>query len=295
MATCAAPPLTWPWSFKTMTRTRQPSVRECYSTRRATSTRRPRRAPLICSRRSMLRRIPLVITSAVAPSSPVCHTSFVGVNPRLLEHLRGVLHWLFFSPVQQLVLCDSTDFDYSPFLTKELIAASGKTVEVLRFSGSSEVVARRGKGFGEGELMRFVLNNSSTIRNANAFFKVTGKLWVSNIGDFRLRSGQRAYFSQPLRGSGRVDTRFYYVGKDIFQRDFIDAYERVDDSNGVFLEHAYCQSIPVHEHHSYTGPFLPDIHGISGTTALPSTVHPLRFALKSRAWSVRSKLVGLLK
>jgi hypothetical protein len=233
--------------------------------------------------------IPLVITSAVQPTLGVYKTDLQHADVRLREHLRGLTYWIFHTNVQRIVVCDSTDFDYRDVIPNFLLNVTNKDIELLRFRGNVEAVEKRGKGFGEGELMSYALANSRILRESEAFFKVTGKLWVTNLDRFRLAAQQLAYFYQPFRTPSIVDTRFYYIRKDIFQTLFEGAYRRVDDKRGVYLEHVYRRSIPDESRENFTSRFVPRLFGVSGSTGGFQDESTVRFELRRVAWSIRTR------
>jgi hypothetical protein len=240
---------------------------------------------------------PLVITSAVRAVAPF--TKLNDPGERLSAYLQGIAYWLFFSQIQEIIICDSSQFDYAKLIPRELVDSTGKRVEILSFNGSTDVIARRGKGYGEGETMRFVLENSELVARSRAFFKVTGKLWVSNLEAFSLGSGQQAYFYRPrfrVREEPRlVDTRFYFTDKQLFLDYLADAYRRVDDSAGFFLEHAYYASLPEDRTGRFTSPFLPRLHGIAGTSTSSVEDGALRFRARQLAWRLRTTLLPGLR
>ncbi len=74
----------------------------------------------------------------------------------------------------------------------------GKELEFLQVDSSPRTVFQ-GKGFGEGDLIRQALEQSTFLRGADAFMKVTGKLYAPGWENVFTGSGEgEFYFSAPV-------------------------------------------------------------------------------------------------
>lgn len=212
--------------------------------------------------------VPLLITSAIRPSAP--YVELRDVQARLDATLVALERWRVLAPNLSIVFCDGSDFDLascgSPYLSIL------RDVEIIKFANDSVETFRRGKGFGEGEIIAHALDKSRVLGSANGFFKCTGKLWVENFP--QLLSSIRAplqidrYFSRgSLLSADRCDTRFYYVDKRLYYERLRDCHKAVDDHAGIYLEHCFSRALAGPIMSSAVFAVLPQIRGVSGSTA----------------------------
>lgn len=160
---------------------------------------------------------------------------------RLQHYLCALVAWSRTKNVQRIVLAENsnTDFDFSNVIRH--MERAGKEIEVLVFDGNKEA-ERLGKGFGEGEILEYVYNNSILLRRNTAFYKVTGRLFVSNFDDVsRCTSSADAFHAKfSKRGKPpKISTTFFKCSLALFGTRLVDAYRQVDEHNGVFIEHVY--------------------------------------------------------
>lgn len=184
----------------------------------------------------------LIITSCVNPFS-----SFVAikdVSERELLHIRALKRWLTESSFVSVIICDNSNYVYSEDLS-QLALDNGKKLEILSFSGNKDKGLQFGKGFGEGELMKYIMINSDLIKKYDSFFKVTGKLFVENISLMNDVNNSDFVFSIPIKyfymkqNVDLVYTNFYYAKIKSFELYLMNAYLDVRDNQGVYLEHVY--------------------------------------------------------
>lgn len=191
-------------------------------------------------------QVPIVMPSAVRAIAP-----FTRINQpeaRLSLVLDGIEKWKSISPTSPIVICDGSGYD----LTPEVHYRFGKkNIEVLCFTNNLTNVLNKGKGYGEGEILNFTINNSDTLKNADYFSKCTSKLWVSNYLDllnhcnFDLTCdliAKRRYlpwFTEPQC----VDTRFYIVRKEFYINRLTNLHHNVNDEAGFFLEHCFLRGL----------------------------------------------------
>jgi hypothetical protein len=152
----------------------------------------------------------------------------------------------------------------------------GKEIELLSFQGNNELVANYGKGYGEGEIMQFVMSSSSLITRVDSFLKVTGRLKLVNAGKllrdcnhwenyFMPISLLRPRFMVPKAARSCVDTRVYYSTRIFFADVLLNAYKEVRDNNTFFLEHAYHKAIANSSVSVRCFSIPPEITGMSGS------------------------------
>ena len=218
-------------------------------------------------------RCALIIPSTVHVSAS--HTILVDPEERREQYIDAISFFITKSPLTRIIVCDNSGFRYSEAFY-DLALSYNKEIELLSFHGNDELVAKYGKGYGEGEIMQFVLSNSSLIKSVDGFLKVTGRLKVANVGKllrhcnhgenyFNPISLLRPRFMAPKAARCCVDTRVYYSTKKFFRDILLDAYKEVRDNNVFFLEHAYHKAIADSTVKVKCFPVAPEITGVSGS------------------------------
>ncbi|SEW14430.1 hypothetical protein SAMN05428988_2454 [Chitinophaga sp. YR573] len=214
----------------------------------------------------------LIVTSTVYVNSSF--TALTDPAVRKEQYVDSILFYLEKPWLTAMIVCDNSGFDFSTVATIQQLAASrNKQIELLSFEVDSDRVLKSGKGYGEGAIMNFILDNSHLIQQYDFFYKVTGRVKVTNIDE--IVAGVTApvtYFEKVgvnlNRNSKAVDTRFYRCSKDVFIRYLSNAFLNVDDSNGYYLEHAYFDALNENGLHYYYFDKVPIYKGVSGTTGL---------------------------
>jgi len=190
----------------------------------------------------------LIITSCIKPFS-----SFVELkNPveRELLHISALKRWIIESNFKSIIICDNSNYVYAKEF-QELALQNNKELEILAFTGNHQKGLEYGKGYGEGELMKYVLETSEIIKKCDSFFKVTGKLFVENYLFINNNKIKNCDFIFPIpiinvfskREINLVHTTFYYAKVKIFKLHLINAYLKVRDNEGIYLEHVYFNSL----------------------------------------------------
>jgi hypothetical protein len=159
---------------------------------------------------------PLLVTSAVRPSDPTVVLS--NHDQRIRYTLDALSEWLRMHPTLQIVICDGSGYDFSPVLVQMF---PNHRIEALHFQNSSALVRQLGKGYGEGEIVKYALQHSNLLASSTFFAKCTSKLWVNNF-DACVRHWNgtmlfQAKISNVLKNSPlvfrHIDTRFYLIDR----------------------------------------------------------------------------------
>lgn len=215
----------------------------------------------------------LVITSSVYVSAP--YTVLVDPEERKKQYHESILFFIKESPLTKIIVCDNSGYHYSESLY-DLAISHNKEIELLSFQGNNELVATYGKGYGEGEIMQFVLTNSKLINGVEGFLKVTGRLKLVNI-DRLLRKCDhwenyfmpvsliRPRFMVPKPARACVEVKAYYTTKKYFKDVLFNAHAEVRDKNTFFLEHAYHKAMATSPVNVKCFPTPPEFVGISGS------------------------------
>lgn len=224
-------------------------------------------------------KIPVIITCAVKISDT---TAVLKSEAERMSQYRESILTLIEQGVDSIIICENSN---SPVLTDELLliaSRNGVELEQLIFSGDKEAVKQKGKGYGEGQMMEFVLNNSQVIRGCKGFVKITGRLILKNIMYFIKQIQARELDCLFFRdGSAKVDTRFYYCQIGLFNDILVNSYEKVNDIRGVYLEHVYLNALALNCNMRSISVDYPLMTGISGSTGLNYDLSLTKYTIKN--------------
>jgi len=213
-------------------------------------------------------RIPVLLTSSV-----VAHDTRVALThtpDRIAFALESVACWLELYPQISLVLCDGSNHDFSAAVSQAFPTAQ---IECICFENDQQAVRQQGRGFGEGEIVRYALAHSHMIAAAGAFAKCSSKLWVSNYDEcLRDWNGEllcKAVFDNvfsPFKGTSLayIDTRFYIASVAFYRQHFQDAHLSINVAAGKGLEECFLEAF---NHRQMQGVLLnvpPVIEGVGG-------------------------------
>lgn len=221
--------------------------------------------------------LPLVVTTAFSPKSDVPYLALKKGDLRTRETIYAITWWICRSEFAKIVVVETTgDETLSEPLTA-LARSCGKRLEYIAIENDNESIARCGKGFGEGYALDIALGKSSILAACEGFFKCTGKIIVENYLDcVEHADSQQFYFDVPRGSSNFVDTRFYFTSKNFWEANLRNAYKKVDDSKGVFLENAYYASIAKVAEIPYN-PVVIRLRGVSGTSSETFAIGPVMY------------------
>jgi hypothetical protein len=187
----------------------------------------------------------LVMTATFRPAADTPGLIVSDEQQRLFQYLCALVSWTRVAHVRRIVFGENsnTTFDFSPAV--RYAEEAGKEMEVLVFDGNREVT-RYGKGYGEGEILEHVYRRSRLLQAAPAFYKVTGRLFVSNFDAISEATSTPDAFQRKEKQAKdgpprpcKVVTTFYKCSLALFGRRLMRAYTQVDDRQGVFIEHVY--------------------------------------------------------
>lgn len=212
--------------------------------------------------------IPILLTSSVIAYD--AEVRLADQNKRLEFSLESLRQWKKRFPHQPIVVCDGSSFDFQPYVKKFL---PYDNIECLFFENDQTRVAQHGRGYGEGEIVRYALQHSQRIQQAGCFAKCSSKLWVTNFeacaqawqGELLLQGIFTGVF-EPWQETvfSYIDTRFYISSIDAYQTFFQDAHLRIREKEGFGLENAFHQIFLENRLHRALSPVAPVICGVGG-------------------------------
>lgn len=212
-----------------------------------------------------------IVTGTIRPSSQMGQLVVRDEKERLEQYLQGLSLLIESEAFSKIIFAENSNYGGDPFETLQQSAREHQTcLEYLSFQGDTEQTCIHGKGYGEGEIMKYVFEHSELLKNEPYFVKMTGRLQIDNIAKITAklkRSGTYFNIPNPTRRD-IYDTRIYAMPVKQFEEYFLDEYEHVMDRDGIFLEHVYTGILKEHNIHVSNFPLYPRIRGISGSGGL---------------------------
>src|ERR1019366_7445454 len=210
---------------------------------------------------------PILLTSCVVVSDH--SVSLKDENSRIRLTIESIEKWLAISSDLRLVICDGSNFNFSRIILEKFPEVN---IECLFFENNKELVGLYGKGYGEGEIVKYALLNSVYLKESDFFAKCTAKLWVENFfeclkcsnGTFLCKGYFSNVFSFKKTQFSYVDTRFYLVNKSFYLKNLVSAYLNVGGEQGLSLEHCFRDVILKEKYKKIMFNVPPVICGVGG-------------------------------
>lgn len=235
----------------------------------------------------MIDDICLIITGTISPPNGVYGLSIIDSDIRKKQYLDSIKYYIEKTRIKKIIYCDNSLAKEETEL-KLLAREYGKQFEWLTFVGDNAMVIEKGKGFGEGEIMKYVFENSEIVLKCQRFIKVTGRLVVKNI-DNVVKSSRKEKFYCNIEGN-KIYTNFYIMPIKMYMDSFYNAYKQVDDRSGFFLEHSFYQSAKKNCLKIKMFSCYPNIIGVSGSSGKDYYL-PLKSRIKR---SVKGKIYNFI-
>jgi len=195
--------------------------------------------------------------------------AMTNVAARLLTAKAAVFFWAA-QGVQKIVIADATGGELIQGDDLSLLRQMNVQLEQISYNQNSEVVVAKGKGYAEGLLIQFALNNSQLIKSSDFLYKCTGKIYCRNFDSIRqmIESGciKNIFWRHVYDGDLSkpwADMRFFYASKEFCKNVLIPAYLNSDDA--VAAAEYYCFSA-LNEKLQLAKATRPLLSGFSGGT-----------------------------
>ena len=208
-------------------------------------------------------KVCLIITGCINPNPDVPVLALKSFDERRRQYIDSIIFYLEKTNFKYIIFCDNSNAEEDEELYK-IAEKYGKKFEWISFQGNDSKVIEKGKGYGEVEIINYVIAHSEQIQQCNYLVKVTGRLKILNINWFtKLSKDEVDYFL--LRENNFVDTRCYGVKISTFEKYFSGTGEAVNDKKGVYLEHVFYNVISEHALKYKLFPIEPEFAGVSGS------------------------------
>lgn len=238
---------------------------------------------------------PILLTSSViAMDSSVVLKS---QESRIFHTLESIGRWGEISPNNQFVICDGSGFDFSPLLKEHF---PNLNIESIYFMNDGDLIKKHGKGYGEGEIIRYALEHSQFLKKTDWFVKCTAKLWVNNFmsclkqwnGEFVCKAFFANVFSFKATSLEYIDTRFYISKKSFYLAHFSVAYKALGIDNGSSIEEEFLKvvrNLALKKYMFSNPPIISGVGGGSGKYYNTSSIRQFKEMLRTKLVMYNSK------
>lgn len=230
-------------------------------------------------------RFALILTGCIAPNSNTGFLTISSYSERLKQYRDSILWAIDETDVKYIIYSDNSGFEAQMDLI-ERASLKNKELEWLSFKGDTENVVKYGKGYGEGEILDYIMQNSKLIRKVSYFCKLTGRVRNQNITKFLNMAKMSSVYLITTKMCfqnrfKQIDTRFYGMPVKHYLEYYLRVYKSVNDSERVFLENCfYDQYIKCHDN-SAKLLYYPDIRGVSGSTGTKYDIPQYKILIKA--------------
>lgn len=189
---------------------------------------------------------PILLTSSVVAMDPT--VLLKDQESRVFHTIESIQKWSKIAPNAQFVICDGSGFDFT-YLLKERFPCLD--IECLFFINDSQKIQHYGKGYGEGEIIRYALAHSVYLSQSTWFAKCTAKLWVENFlecasewnSQFLCKAFFSHIFSLKKTQLEYIDTRFYLVDKTFYMKYFSDVHLELGGEHVMSIEENFLKVV----------------------------------------------------
>lgn len=240
------------------------------------------------------RKLLLLLTATIDPKGMIL-TGRQSPTARLRDYERAVASWCRHRNVfRAIVMCENSGYPLPEGFGRRGADQDSPDVVLLQFDGNNYPRCR-GKGYGEAQAIRYVMQNLHGVESYDYVVKCTGRYYVPNISGVLKALDRRpdivCSMSKDLRAA---DSRLFVIRPRIARVMFEDFAAGVNDSANVFFEHVLAKWVSRLASKGYCySPWavLPYYVGFSGTTnqRLDSVPGRLRHLMKNMLYKV-SKL-----
>lgn len=232
----------------------------------------------------------LLLTATIDPN--VFNTPFTFLKDkevRFAQYYTTVRRYIEQSAVDAVVLCDNSLCPDRFEELKKMAIKNDKLFEYISFLGDREKIHKLGKGFGEGEIIKYALQNSEVLNNGfKVFYKITGRIFIDNISTIlKNTKNENCFLLSSIRNRDKIDTRFFRTEIKFFKNKLEDVYVKCNDFENSYLEDVYFKILIDEKRGSFY--CYPKYTGYSGSDGISYEKTPLKYLL----FNVANK-VGLL-
>ena len=187
----------------------------------------------------------ILITTANNPPDGVPFLQMKDPATRMITSKAALYFWVA-QGVEQIVLADATATNLLNECEVEEINLTGTHIEQINYMQATDDIIEKGKGYGEGRLIEFAINNSKLLAREEYFFKCTGKVYVRNfkiIAEIIRANNISCLFWRHMKDGTSMqpwaDCRFFFTSKEFAKKHLIPAYIKSNDKKDPCEYHVF--------------------------------------------------------
>lgn len=176
-------------------------------------------------------------------------TWIVNLEERLEQYIHSIQYAIDnYSSITKIIFCENTDYDYDYTLLTERALSKGKDFEYLTFQGDYDKIQKLGKGYGEGEIIKYALDFSRLLRTESTFYKLTGRIVVKNMDQVvKTTIYKNAFIFKQKDITNKpfdyIETYFYKAETDLYIQYLLNSYKFCNDYYTQYLEHVFYKNL----------------------------------------------------
>ncbi|MBP9068756.1 MAG: hypothetical protein KBG47_04570 [Bacteroidia bacterium] len=209
----------------------------------------------------------LLLTASVDPAaSKTPFTHLLDPKLRLQEYLQNIKRIIEEGVFEKIVFCENTNYNYDYSEIVRFAKSKNVELEPLVFEGNYEKISHQGKGYGEGQIIKYAIMNSKLLLPDSVFYKLTGRIFIRNIASIvRKNKAKEVIFIRAQRKVRIVDARFFKTSVAFFKAHLMEEFVNVNDPEKHYLEMVYFEKLQTINGISRFNEF-PYFMGVSGST-----------------------------
>lgn len=174
----------------------------------------------------------IILTWTIQVPQGTKNLAIMDTNIRLQQYLDNIIFLITKSKIlTKIVFCESSGYQNQIFdFLKQLAELYNKQFEYLTFEWNNQQVIKKGRGYGEQEILEYFLVHSQLIKEETSFIKLTGRYQVKNIDEVLSTSKDlENAFSRMIPWEKRCSTAFFKINITIFNQYLKGCAEEVND------------------------------------------------------------------
>tara|TARA_B100000029_G_C17580334_1_gene959448 strand:+ start:1598 stop:2353 length:756 start_codon:yes stop_codon:yes gene_type:complete len=191
-------------------------------------------------------------------------------NLRLEDYKIALKKWLKNSFANKVIVIENSGYDLSELIKISEEYKSEKKIEFLSNDLNNHYPPELGKGYGESIILKEAINNSSLLKESDAFVHVSGRYYVKNFKSFIkefILSNSDIFLN--ISDNLKYSTANIYAGKKEFLIKYLlPESEKVNDAKNYFFENCVASAAlkAILNNYKFEIPkTYPIIEGIIGT------------------------------
>lgn len=208
-------------------------------------------------------------------------TTLTDTKARLSQYCSAIDWWIRKSNFKNIVFIENSGYHFECEHFNKLAASFGKNFEYLLGTPYVEETIKYGKSYGEIKLINEAIEKSRYLNIDESFFKCTGRLIIKNVNKIIKRKYNKNNIFTGIPTDKWAFTWFFSVDKEFYSNYLYDAYTRVNDFQGTYMEHIYYDVLSKHKNEISQFDMYPNVSGISAGTDNKYHSGRIRLVLKN--------------